>query len=351
MKYWTTLALALGICAVAGAQTFLYQSTRLLADQQIRVAPWGSGLIAETDETAFEGTHSVRISTRSLFQGGRMTFGQPVAIAEQFADKNNLLKFVLKLPDATAAPGGGGPGMIGPGGGPGLAGPGGVRPGGGGPAPGAPGGLRPGGGRGGGGGPGMMGPGGLDDDGGGGLLGAGGPAAGAAVEIQPLTKIRFVITTTDGKRSEAYLPVMTSIADEQGWRHVAIPLQSISGLDRTNKTIREIALAGNSTATFWLGEMRLINDTTAIRGEPNFREANIGLGEELEFVGHGFGGSSILRYTWDFDSGDGIQAEAEGQVVRRRFRTPGEFTVTLTISDFFGLKEPYSTTLTVKVNP
>lgn len=343
MKHWTTLAMATGLAAVAGAQTFLYQPTRALADQQIKVAPWGSGLIAETDEVAYEGTRSVRVSTRSMFQGGRMMFGTPVDLSSQFADKNNLLLLVLKLPDAGGVAGGssgGGPGMLGPGA------PGGTRPGAGGPSAGSAGGLRPGGGSGGG----TASSGAGDDSGLGGRPGVGG-GGGTTTEAQPLSKIRVVITTTDGKRSEAYLPVTTSAAGDKGWRPVALPLQAISGFDRTNKIIKEIALSGNSTATFWLGEMRLVNDSTALSGEPNFREANIGLGEELEFIGNGFGGSSILKYTWDFDVTDGVQIEAEGQLVKRRFRKPGTFTVTMTVSDLFGLKTPYSTTIKITVNP
>ncbi len=43
--------------------------------------------------------------------------------------------------------------------------------------------------------------------------------------------------------------------------------------------------------------------------------------------------------------------DAEGQIVKRKFRVPGEYTITLTISDAFGLKQPFQTTIKVTVNP
>lgn len=165
-----------------------------------------------------------------------------------------------------------------------------------------------------------------------------------------LQNIRIIITTTDNKKSEAYIPVTTS-SGSNSWRTVAIPLQAISGFDKTNKEVKEIALAGDVTTTFYLGDLRVINDTTPITGDPTGRDFNLALGDTIELGANGFGGSSILKYSWDFDSKDGIQEDATGQWIRRQFRKPGTFTVTLTISDQYGLKKPYSTTINVKVNP
>jgi hypothetical protein len=97
--------------------------------------------------------------------------------------------------------------------------------------------------------------------------------------------------------------------------------------------------------------MRVVNDTTPIRGDVNQTNLNLALGDEIEFIAHGMGGSSVLKYTWDFDSADGIQVDAEGQVIKRKFRKPGDYTITLTVTDAYGLKAPYSTTIKAKVNP
>jgi hypothetical protein len=344
-KVWTALLAA----AVAGpafgqAAEVLYTPTRSIKDQDITVRSWGGGNVSETDEVAYEGTNSIRISTRNLFQGAILSFGKPENLGRTFENKNNLLRITYRLSDGGGARGtfpGGGPGGGGfgpPGGFPG-GGPGG--PGGGG----RPGQGPPGGGPGGGGfGP----PGGFPGGGPGGGF-PGGPTTAASSSLET---IRVVITTTDGKKSEAYLPVSTNQQSaDRGWRNVAVPLQAISGFDRTNKVIRDITLSGDATTTFYLGDLRIVNDSTPISGQVRASRTNLALGDEVMFTATGNGGSSILRYVWDFDEEDGIQEDAEGQTVRRRFRKAGTYNVTLTVSDRFGLKQPYSTKVKLVVNP
>lgn len=356
-KIWMT---GMGVLATAiafgQAATIIYAPVKVIKDQNIGLKSWGAGTAAETDEMAFEGGHSIRISTRNYFAGGLLQFGTPVPLADKFGDKNNLLRITLLAASSGQVMGPGGPGGPGGAGRPGAGGPpgglgglGGGRQGQGGP--GGAGGL--GGGQAGQGGPGggagqLGGPGGgagqLGGPGGGGQLG------GSTSSSPRLQSLRMIITTTDNKKSEAYIPVTTS-SGTNSWRTVAIPLQAISGFDRTNKEIKEIALAGDVTTTFYLGDLRVINDTTPITGDPNARDFNLALGDTIELGANGFGGSSILKYSWDFDDKDGIQEDATGQWIRRQFRKPGTFKVTLTISDQFGLKKPYSTTINVKVNP
>lgn len=362
-KIWMT---GMGVLATAIAfgqtATIIYAPVKMIKDQNIGLKSWGAGTAAETDEMAFEGGHSIRISTRNYFAGGLLQFGTPVALADKFGDKNNLLRITYQAANAgqVMGPGAGGPGGGRPGGigGPGGLGPGGISGGGGGggrpgglSGPGGPGGPGGGGGRPGG----LSGPGG-PGQGGGGLSGPGGPGGpgggqmGGASTSPKLQNMRVIITTTDGKKSEAYIPVSTSTGSA-AWRTAAIPLQAISGFDKTNKEVKEIAFAGDVTTTFYLGDLRVINDTTPITGDPNVRDLNLALGDSIDLGASGFGGSSILKYSWDFDDKDGIQEDATGQWVKKQFRKPGNFTITLTISDQFGLKKAYSTTIKAKVNP
>jgi hypothetical protein len=178
---------------------------------------------------------------------------------------------------------------------------------------------------------------------------------------QPIKTIRYVITTTDGKKSEAYVPADTGAPDQRGWRPVAIPLRAISGFDRTNKVVKSIAVSADSLATFYVGDIRIVNDATPVRARMLFdsngtgwRDAtklNIGLGTELSFGAVGEGGASVLKYSWDFDSSDGIETDAEGSVVKRKFRKDGTFKITLTVTDVYGLKAPFTTTIDIVVNP
>lgn len=344
------MAASLAGSAVAQSTSVFYNPVRTAKDQGISLRGWGSGLISETDEAAFEGSNSLRVSSRNFFQGGVIRFEKPVDVNGDFGEKTNLLRLTYRVVDgsATGGTGGGRPGLGGPGGGPG----GGGRPGVGGP--GGPGGGGPGGGPGGGGRPGVGGPGGGlggpgGFPGGGGGVPGGGGAQAAATSLKTL---RAIVTTTDGKKSEVYVPVTSTAKNERGWSTLAVPLQAITGLDRTNKQISEIAFAADDTVTFYVGDLRVVSDTTPLRGETDVKGSlNIGATETRTFRAYGSGGASVLKYTWDFDDSDGIQVDAEGQTVKRRFRKPGTYTVTLTVSDYFGLKQPYTSTFKVTVNP
>jgi len=336
-KLYTVAALAFALSQFTLAERLvLYAPGRSVKDQGISLTNWGSGTIAETDETALEGTTSVRVSTRNYFQGGRIAF-QPIDLASATGNKDNLLMFHIKVADDASSGSGSsaGPGKGGMAPGLGAGGGGGRRGGGGSGRAAGDGGESSGPNRG---------------PGGDGGSPRGGGGGGEALKALPLKTLRVIITTTDGLKSEAYVPV-TNNANKDGWRQFALPLQAISGFDRTNKTVKEIALSGDATGTFWIGEIRVINDSTPIQGDVNVRELNLALGDEVELAAYGFAGASSLVYSWDFDSSDGIQVDAEGQYIRRRFRKAGNFVITMTVSDKYGLKQPYSTTINVLVNP
>lgn len=332
-RIWLGLSMVTAVAVAAPQMGIIYNPSKPIADQGITLKSWGSGLIAESDDAAFQGTSSIRISTRNYFMGGRITFANPIDVSKAFDDPTELLQITFLVPGASS---GGGGGFGGGKGGrpPGLGGgPGGA--GGGGQLGGQGSGGRPGGGAGGlGGGPG----------------GGGGGGATSAPDTT-LDTLRVVVTTSDGKMSEAFIPCNRGGVVTNNWRSIAVPLASISGLDRTDKKIKALAFAGDATTTFYIGEIKLNKDVTPIYGQPTRREYNLALGQEIDLSATGSGGMSILKYTWDFDEKDGIQVEAEGQSIRRKFRVPGEYTVTLTISDYFNLKKPYTTTLKIKVNP
>jgi hypothetical protein len=345
LKRVTTAILAASLAGVAAAQgTLLYAPVRAIKDQNISVKGWGSGTISETDETAYEGTHSIRISSRNFFQGGILFFEKPVNLADDYQDKANLLRIVYKPVEAGQVSGGGAPGGRG---GPGAGGPGGLGAGGltGGPG-GPPGGAGQRGGSGQGRGAGAPGQGGPP----GGLPGGLGGPGGAQAAASSMEMMRVIVGTTDGKKSEAYIPLTTGSGGVRGWSTVSVPLAAILGFDRTNKIVNSIAFSPDETATFFLGELGIINDTTPIRGEISPSSLNLGVGQEVRLSARGMAGSSILKYSWDFDKEDGIQIDAEGQTVNRKFRKPGTYIITCTISDYFGLKKPVTVEMKAVIN-
>lgn len=335
MKNLKTITVsALALCAVTGAiaQT-LYSPFRTLGDQGINTKSWGSGTIAETDEFIYDGTVSVRVSSRNFYQGGIMEYSSPVSLAGAYADKTNLLRLTIMAPGyGTQMTGGAAPPPAG-----GDRGIGGQQQAGGGGGAGS-------------GGTGQMSGGLSGGEGGAGGGGATGPE-GPRVE-----KVRLVITTTDGLRSEAYLDLTSATRDDRGWMRAGVPLQAISGFDRTNKIIHSIAISADKVSSVYVGEIDIQSDATPISVEPNIREANLALGDTMEFWANAFGGATPLKYEWTIvhtplsgQARPGVTVT--GQLIEYTFRQPGNYVITLTASDIYGLKEPQSSTINISVNP
>lgn len=318
----------LSLAAAFALAAELYSPNRAAKDQGMTLKSWGSGTIAETSEAIFDGVGSLRISSRNFFQGGIINYDTPVDLSKEFGDRNNLLLLAVQIPGATT--GGAAGGNRGGGSGPPVgAGTGGVSGlGGGGQEP-------------------------FDPQGG--AAGAsvpssGGTSAGAAAASSDIKVLRFVISTSDGKKSEAYVNLDTTLPDAKGWRKVGIPLQAIRGFDKTNKMVSSIAVSTDTVGTVYIGAMNILNDATPVYAEPSSRDLNLAQGDEVVLSATGSAGATPLKFMWDFDSADGITVDAEGQAVRRRFRKPGEYTITVTAQDIYGLKAPHSSTIKVVVN-
>lgn len=328
----TGLGAALLAAGAVMAQQSIYTSTRSIKDQGISLKSWGSGTASETDEMAYEGTTSIRVASRNYFQGAILNFAAAVDLAAATANKDNLLLLTLNIPGSSTTMGGAGgrgPGGLG---GPGVGGPGG--PGIGGPGRGGPGA----------GGPGIGGPG----FGGPGAGAMGGQAAGSEL---PINMVRVVLTTDDGMKAETFVDLKNTAPNERGWRKVGVPLAAINGWAKSSKKLKSVALSLDTVGTIYVGDLQILKDETPIYAEPSVREMNLALGDQVTLSAMGYGGSSPLKFAWDFDKEDGVTADAEGQSITRRFRKPGSFIVTLTVSDIYGLKKPYSTEIKVQVNP
>ena len=294
--------------------TSLYAPAKTVKDQKIELRGWGSGTIAESQQAPFLGENSLRVSSRNFFQGGTLAYEEPKDLHADFEDKSKLLRVTFFLEDAGVVYGVNGKGSVKGTGVGDRVNQHAVVPS---------------------------------------RSGVKVNSADLAVPFKPKIKtIRLVILTTDEKKSEIYVPIMSSQAEGQGWRSISVPIQAISGFDRTNKVVKQISLSTDTIGTFYVGEMKVAQDEAPISAKIlNESNLSLALGDKATFNGYGEGGSSVLVYRWDFDDRDGIQVDAEGQTVIRKFRKAGTFNVTLTVSDKYELKKPAIKTLIVTVNP
>jgi hypothetical protein len=305
------------LVASALAQTGdqLYDGARSVRSQRISLQRWGSGIISESRDVVFLGAQSVRVSSKDYFQGGTLTFSAVKDFAKDFDDKTKVLRVTFFLEDAGMIYGKD---------------------------------LKS-----------------KDPNSPNATLSRVGHAVShnsgkkgdlnvaAAIPFLPkIKKIRVILLTTDGKRSEIYVPVLHSVRAAGGWRSLGVPLHAINGFERTNKTVKALTLTTDTISTLYLGDVRVLSDTTPIDGSIESMPVsllNLKQDAEITLSGYGDAGASPLVYTWDFDDRDGIQVDAEGHQVKSRLKRKGEYNVTLTISDFYGYKQPSKKTLRVKV--
>ena len=297
----------------------------------IQLTSWGSGSVTEDNKVLYGGSESLRLVTHGLYQGASLTFTNPVDLGPYFTDKSAYLQFVILPPaDPNAAGGGGGgssyPGGPGPGKGGGLSG---------GPGfPGSPGGP-PGAGRGGysGGSPGAG--------------GRGGEGTASSIKFQKphaMENIRVLLITGSGKALEMLIPMNYAVDDNQ-WKLLNYPISVIPGLKADDAQIKEIRIFGDVSGTMYVGKIGVVTDVNKITIDTQ-DEKIVNPNVKYRYNVSAKGGITPLQYSWDWDDRDGIQDESQGRSVTHTFRKSGDYKVTVTVKDPFGVK----TASTMKFN-
>lgn len=309
-----TTAFALLIFGAAPAQVdYSVYSGQPLATEQITLQPWGSGSAEESTERSTAGQHSIKVTTSGYFQGAVLNLGRKPDLKPYASNRENLLVFSVFPVEVQAGAGGASGGGLGAGGG-------------------------------------------LASGGGGGVSAGGGSSTGrssasATRPTKQMENLRVLIWTTDGKATEVFLPLTSAGKAAGRWVRVGIPVAAIPRLDQTNMVVDRIAVSGDARTIFYLGEIRVVTDSTPIQGFLDRKEMNLARGDEVLLTASAEAGYSVLEYAWDFDASNGVQDDATGPAVYHRFRIPGEYVVTCTIRDKYGLKSPWTGTIKVTVNP
>lgn len=331
---------------------------------KVSIMGWGNGTITEDKSLFYSGDQSLKIITRGLYQGAGIMLEKPANLAPFITNKFAYLVFAIQEADPNAtttttggrgsgAPGGdidfGSGSPFGPGG----------RGGSGNP-------FGPGG-SGGSGNP--FGPGGRGGSGSGNPFGSGRGQSGSGNREQRtvyktqinkyLEKMRVVMVTTTGKKLEAMLPVDIATV-ENGWQLLAIPVGMIPGISANDGSIKEFRMFGDTIATFNLGSITVVEDQNPIEAVAIGDKQVVRL-EQYAYRASANAGVTPLVFKWDWDSADGIQAEAEGRIARHAYRKETAFdqardkitkpVVTITISDYYGVKKPVTLTFKVFVAP
>ncbi len=172
-------------------------------------------------------------------------------------------------------------------------------------------------------------------------------------DIDPYTvpqanKIRFVFISDNDVTVEAQQPTCALDPDDN-WMRVAVPLAKFKVKEDISEfRLKRLLIFTDVPSTLYLGEMKLITDNTPITVQP-LDSQTVAIMDQLAFVADADGGVSSLKYAWDFDNSNGIQPEQTEKVARYVYTRGGDFTVSLTVSDYDGLKQPVTVTTTISV--
>ncbi|MCC6483749.1 MAG: PKD domain-containing protein [Armatimonadetes bacterium] len=160
----------------------------------------------------------------------------------------------------------------------------------------------------------------------------------------------MIMYSEDGRALEHTEPIVLKPNDEEGWIGVAFPLAAF-GLtaDSGGFKLSKLALSCDYPDTFWVGQIHIITDSSPIFVESLGGSESVAPYDALVFKANAEAGHTALLYSWDFNAKDGIQEDATGPYASVSYSTPGEYTITLTVSDPDGLKKPASVKTTVEV--
>jgi hypothetical protein len=290
--------------AIASAQVVFEQGGQILyagrpSDSDVvKVASWGGG-IAKVNSA--EGTKTIEITPKGFYQGGRLDFSTPVDLADALHNPNTYIQFTVRIgsPEKTEKWAVGlMPGMTGM--------------------------------------PGMMGL----------------PGMGAKGEkgIKPLKRMQVILFLDSGESLECQSDLNCYKLSEDGWLTVSYPFSALVGKRQVSGAkLQRIVLTADGTQPFNIGDIRIVHDSSPLSADAG-GDKEVARNYSVVFQATATSGASAVHYSWDFDDSDGIQEEAVGDLISHKFRKAGDFVVTLTVSDVFGIKQPAVSTVKVRVN-
>jgi PKD repeat protein len=301
----------------------------------LSLASFGGGTVEESTDQAFAKSHSLKVTTLDDYQGATLTFTKPVDLGDM-SDKSRFLAITVRLgvtpPSSTqemgmAPTGHRSMGMASPGGGGGMMAPGG-------------GGMNP------------------DDDGqrnGGGFPGQNPNGFGQGQDMPAavptaLKNVHLILTLANGTQADLLRPIPTDAQTGQDqWVNIAIPLPSLGfAPSGAASPLQSLTIAGDDYAILFVGQIKLTTDTTPISCFAGDQQSTA-VGQPLELRGSASSGLTALHYSWDFDAKDGITEQASGPIVTTQYLKPGDYKVTLTVTDIDSIKAPATSTTTVHV--
>jgi hypothetical protein len=266
---------------------FLYKGESE-ATSAMRLASWGSGRAEFTRDNILNGDSAIKVTTHGLYQGARFDFKQPIDLTSALGNKAAFLRMMVRFPGSQQSS--------------------------------------------------------FDA----------GSFQSSQVAAAPFERMRYLAIMTDGKQIELNRPVdIPPSEDVDAYVPISFPLAALTksagkSLSGDGAKLKSLVVAGDKYGQFNIGEIGIITDETDISIAP-LEDQIVFPNQDITFTGNAEGGSSTLKFSWDWDDKDGVQEDSVGRTANHSFKKTGKYTVTLTVSDVDGVKKPQTSKIELDV--
>ncbi|HEY3376537.1 MAG TPA: PKD domain-containing protein [Armatimonadota bacterium] len=173
---------------------------------------------------------------------------------------------------------------------------------------------------------------------------------GTAVPMPALHNLRFTFFTQGGV-GVLDIPASQFYPREEvlgTWVKIDLPLQRMPATP-IGGLMSRLVISSDEPASFLIGRLAFIRDVSPLKGKITTFPATAEVGKSLFFSANVTSAVTGCAVTWTFDSAAGSSVDATGERVLYTYTNPGAYTVTCTLRDVNGIKEPVTLKKELKV--
>ncbi len=179
-----------------------------------------------------------------------------------------------------------------------------------------------------------------------------------SVPLPRVTDIRFTFYTDKGAVTvvEPFEHFFPKEEINRQWIRLAIPLSTLNSSFPLGSKLTRLVITSDKPAsydkpiTFGIGRMAFVKDETPIVIHPFIYPAFIEMGKRIFFSSKADYGLTHVETTWRFDNGSGTPIDVKGDRTTYTFDKDGIYTITCTVRDPSGGKDPVKQDIVVKVS-
>ena len=133
------------------------------------------------------------------------------------------------------------------------------------------------------------------------------------------------------------------------WIRISIPLNDIDPSFAIGEKLTRIVISSDKPNAFLIGRMAFMLDEDPIVMHPLIYPAFIEAGKRIFFASRPESGLAKVETNWNFDHGNGQSIDAKGDRTTYTFDSAGLYTLTCTVRDVTGGKDPVKQVIEVRV--